>query len=75
MNINTLIVLEYWCFLKIGNLCIFSIIKNIIPNNIKNNHDILVEGWYSLEQYIGFEVRLAFNYYCSLHPDEDYSSS
>ena len=27
----------------------------------------LVEGWYSLEQYIGFEVRLAFNYYCSLH--------
>ena len=27
----------------------------------------VVEGWYSLEQYIGFEVRLAFNYYCSLH--------
>ena len=26
-----------------------------------------VEGWNSLEQYIGFEVRLAFNYYCSLH--------
>ena len=27
----------------------------------------LVVGWYSLEQYIGFVVRLAFNYYCSLH--------
>ena len=27
----------------------------------------LVEGWNSLEQYIGFEVRLAFIYYCSLH--------
>ena len=24
-------------------------------------------NWYSLEQYIGFEVRQAFNYYCSLH--------
>ena len=35
----------------------------------KNISDItsLVEGWNSLEQYIGFEVRLAFNYYCSLH--------
>ena len=27
----------------------------------------LEEGWYSLEQYIGFEGRQAFNYYCSLH--------
>ena len=27
---------------------------------------VLVEGWNSLEQYIGFEVRLAFNYCCSL---------
>ena len=24
MNINTLIVLEYWCFLKIGILCLFN---------------------------------------------------
>ena len=31
---------------------------------IENN---VVVGWYSLEQYIGFVVRLAFNYYCSLH--------
>ena len=30
-------------------------------------------SWYSLEQYIGFVVRQAFNYCCSLH--EDYSSS
>ena len=27
----------------------------------------LEEGWYSLEQYIGFEGRQAFNYCCSLH--------
>ena len=31
------------------------------------NLKFIVEGWNSLEQYIGFEVRLAFNYYCSLH--------
>ena len=24
-------------------------------------------SWYSLEQYIGFVVRQAFNYCCSLH--------
>ena len=30
-------------------------------------HIKVVEGWNSLEQYIGLEVRLAFNYYCSLH--------
>ena len=27
----------------------------------------LVVSWYSLEQYIGFVVRQAFNYCCSLH--------
>ena len=43
MNINTLIVFEYWCFLKIGILCGFPIIKNIIPNNIKVNHDIIIQ--------------------------------
>ena len=27
----------------------------------------LVEAWYSLEQYIGFEGRQAFIHYCGLH--------
>ena len=27
----------------------------------------LDEGWYSLEQYIGFEGRQAFIHYCGLH--------
>ena len=27
----------------------------------------LVEAWYSLEQYIGFEGRQAFIQYCGLH--------
>ena len=31
---------------------------------IKKN---LVEAWYSLEQYIGFEGRQAFIHYCRLH--------
>ena len=37
------------------------------PRVAFKNNDIYIEGWNSLEQYIGFEVRLAFNYYCSLH--------
>ena len=27
----------------------------------------LVEAWYSLEQYIGFEGRQTFIHYCGLH--------
>ena len=34
-------------------------------NNTLNNN--LVEAWYSLEQYIGFEGRQAFIHYCGLH--------
>ena len=38
------------------------------PNigNISSSSN-LVEGWYSLEQYIGFEGRQAFIHYCGLH--------
>ena len=43
MNIIILIVLEYWYFLKIGILCTFSIVKNIMPSNIKDNHAIIIQ--------------------------------
>ena len=35
--------------------------------NTQNIIEDLVEAWYSLEQYIGFEGRQAFIHYCGLH--------
>ena len=43
ININILIVLEYWSFLRIGNLMHFSITKNLTPSNIKNNQAIIIQ--------------------------------
>ena len=37
------------------------------PPITQKPYTLLVVSWYSLEQYIGFVVRQAFNYCCSLH--------
>ena len=35
---------------------------------VLSSYDVeIVEVWYSLEQYIGFEGRQAFIHYCGLH--------
>ena len=46
-----------------------SLIVSCVSNlNMMHEEQLHPEGgWYSLEQYIGFEGTQAFNYYCSLH--------
>ena len=43
----------------------------VIPKKARRNYTpsklVIEVSWYSLEQYIGFVVRQAFNYCCSLH--------
>ena len=38
-----------------------------IKDYYREYHEV---SWYSLEQYIGFVVRQAFNYCCSLHHED-----
>ena len=42
-------------------------LNDIAPNGWEKMQLHLEVSWYSLEQYIGFVVRQAFNYCCSLH--------
>ena len=52
--------------------CLKQVIEDMDNDPREATHELeqrrnIVEGWYSLEQYIGFEGRQAFIHYCGLH--------